>query len=60
MESKDTNWFNFDWILNPNNFVKLVEGKYHKDFTNYNTVGKNLLLNDIESDWLDEYIKSRK
>ena len=60
MESKNTNWLNFDWLVNPNNFVKLVEGKYHKEFKNYNTIGKNLLPQDIESDWLDEYIAKTK
>lgn len=60
MESKNTNWLNFDWLLNPNNFIKLVEGKYHKEFINYNTQGKHLLPTDINSDWLDDYIKNIK
>jgi len=27
-DSIKTNWLNFDWIFNPNNFVKIIEGKY--------------------------------
>ena len=26
--TKDRNWFSFDWILNENNLVKVLEGKY--------------------------------
>jgi len=27
-ESIGTSWLSFDWIFNPNNFVKIIEGKY--------------------------------
>ena len=26
--SKDTYWFNFDWFISPNNFIKVLEGNY--------------------------------
>ena len=26
--SKDTYWFNFDWFIGPNNFIKVLEGNY--------------------------------
>jgi len=26
--SLNTTWYNFDWLFNPNNFVKILEGKY--------------------------------
>lgn len=33
-------WYNFDWIFNPNNFVKILEDKYH-DNNYYNDWGNN-------------------
>lgn len=29
-KSENKSWYNFDWIFNPNNFVKILEGKYNK------------------------------
>jgi len=31
VDNKDKNWFDFDWVINPNNFIKIIEGKYEKD-----------------------------
>lgn len=30
-ESLNTNWYNFDWLFNPNNFVKILEDKYNNE-----------------------------
>jgi hypothetical protein len=27
---ENKSWYNFDWIFNPNNFVKILEGKYNR------------------------------
>ena len=27
-KDKDKKWLNFDWVFNPNNFIKILEGKY--------------------------------
>jgi len=29
-----SNWYDFDWIWNPNNFIKIHEGKYNKNNNN--------------------------
>ena len=29
-KTENKSWYNFDWIFNPNNFVKILEGKYNK------------------------------
>lgn len=41
-DNKDSNWFDFDWVFNPNNFVKIIEGKYN------NSTSRN------EPDWVDD------
>ena len=28
LKLKENKWFNFDWIFNPNNFIKILEGNY--------------------------------
>jgi hypothetical protein len=35
---KDTKWYNFDWIFNPTNFVKILEGKYNKEDKQHSTL----------------------
>ena len=42
-DNKDSNWFDFDWVFNPNNFVKIIEGKYKGNKSN----------ESFKPDWLD-------
>lgn len=45
-DNKDSNWFDFDWIINPNNFVKVIEGKY-----------KQNKQDTLTPDWVDDVLK---
>ena len=31
VRGKENSWLNFDWVFNPNNFIKILEGKYNKE-----------------------------
>ena len=33
-QAKGKNWFTFDWLFGPKNFVKVLEGNYNKHLTN--------------------------
>jgi hypothetical protein len=35
-DSIKTTWLNFDWIWNPNNFIKIIEGNYNKKLEGVN------------------------
>jgi len=58
----NSNWYNFDWIFNPNNFAKIYEGKYNKSINNKNDdqygpskpVGFNTWPIEDKMKWLSE------
>ena len=46
----------FDWVVNPTNFTKIVEEKYTNE--NMKSYGKKTSYDkeDVEIDWLDKYL----
>lgn len=51
---KVNNWkCDFDWIFNPNNFAKILEGKYNDIGTEQNKVDNAAAKEDIKPAWAD-------
>jgi len=42
---RNSNWFNFEWLVKPNNFVKVIENRYERDFE-----GKSRNADGVEED----------
>jgi hypothetical protein len=49
-----SNWFDIDWVMNPNNFIKVFEGKYEGVYINGYT---KETTSKHEPDWLEDVMK---